>query len=57
MTQQLLQSQRRASLTNQCPSKNPVFFQNGDLLTWGQAEHRAQLNQTIARMMTTNRSR
>ncbi|MDP6512182.1 MAG: hypothetical protein QF878_03165 [SAR202 cluster bacterium] len=57
MTQQQLQSQRRASLTIQPPSKNPVFFQSGDLLTWGQAGYRTQLNQTIARMTTTTKSR
>ena len=59
MTQHTSQSQRRASLTNQpsSPSQQPVFFYDGDFRTWAQDEHRAQLNQTISRMITTARPR
>ena len=59
MTQHTLQSQRRADLTDQPPGSNqqPVFFYDGDFRTWAQVEHRAQLNQTIARMITTTRPR
>ncbi|MDP6452822.1 MAG: hypothetical protein QF898_05890 [SAR202 cluster bacterium] len=56
MTQQQLQSQRRASMTGQ-PTNQPMFFYDGNFRTWAQVEHRAQLNQTIARMTTTSRSR
>ncbi|MCH8310756.1 MAG: hypothetical protein IIB17_09735 [Chloroflexi bacterium] len=57
MTQHTLQSQRRANLTYQPPgsSQQPVFYYDGDFRTWTQIEHRAQLNQTIARMTATMR--
>ena len=55
MTQHTLQGERRASPTNQTssPGQQPVFFYDGGFRTWAQVEHRAQLNQTIARMTTT----
>ena len=59
MTQHTLQIQRRTSPTSQTSSasQQPMFFYDGDFRTWAQVEHRAQLNQTIARMITTTRPR
>lgn len=59
MTQQTLKSDRRSGLTHQPIgiSQQPVFFYDGDFRTWAQVEHRAQLNQAIARMTTTTQFR